>query len=87
MLLHSEPPRYRIVRRIIEWGLLTFIVVLAVIGFVRVAPTLIAIPVQQDFGAYYVAALKPRKLPENAPTSISRVHAVLGCFTFSSQSC
>ena len=87
MLPHYEHPRYRIVRRIIEWGLVGVIVLLAVIGFVRVAPTLIAIPVQQDFGAYYVAALKPRKLPENAPTSISRVHAVLGCFTFSSQSC
>jgi len=24
--------------------------------------------------------LKPRKLPENAPTPISRVHAVLGAF-------
>ena len=56
MLPHYEHPRYRIVRRIIEWGLVGVIVLLAVIGFVRVAPTLIAIPVQQDFGAYYVAA-------------------------------
>ena len=56
ILLRYEHLRYRIVRRIIEWGLLGAIVLLAMIGFVRVVPTLIAIPVQQDFGAYYVAA-------------------------------
>ncbi len=49
-------PRYRILRQIVEWGLFGATVLLATFGLVRVIPTLLAIPVQQDFGAYYVAA-------------------------------